>query len=528
MPDTTIAAAPAASPNNPPTAGAGRLPGATPGILPASPREPGAALVWLRRDLRAIDHAPLAQALSAHPQVWCAFVFDTDILGSLADRADRRVAFIHASLVELDVTLRNAGGGLIVRHGPGATSIVALARELGVSTVYAGRDYEPEAVARDAQTEAALAAEGRRFVTIKDQVVFERDEVLTGSNTPFSVFTPYRRAWEKRLAAQPEAIAEHRVAPAGRLAPPPGDAAIPTLEALGFEPVDLPALRIRTGASGAAALLEDFRRRIGGYGHDRDFPALKGPSYLSVHLRFGTVSVRSLMRAARDAVQQDPRAAAGAAVWQSELTWRDFYFQILHHHPRVTHRAFRPEYDAIAWEQGETADRLLTAWCEARTGYPLVDAAMRQLAQTGYMHNRLRMVTASFLVKDLGLDWRLGEAHFARQLIDFDLAANNGGWQWAASTGCDAQPWFRIFNPVTQSQKFDPQGRFIRRYLPELARLPDRAIHAPWLAGPLDLMEAGVRLGETYPRPVVDHDHARQRTLARFGAIKGAAAAGEV
>ena len=494
--------------------------------MPDMPK-PDTALVWLRRDLRLDDHAPLAQALAGHATVWCAFVFDTDILGRLPDREDRRVAFIHASLVELDATLRAAGGGLIVRHGPGAATLIALARELGVRAVYAGRDYEPEAVARDAQVEAALHAEGRRFVSVKDQVIFERDEVLTGAGTPFSVFTPYRRAWEKRLAAQPEAIADQTPRLEGRIAAPPAGAAIPSLESLGFAPVDLGAINVRTGAAGAAALLADFRRRIGGYGHDRDFPALKGPSYLSVHLRFGTVSVRRLVRTAREAVREDPRAADGAAVWQSELTWRDFYAQILHHHPRVVRHAFRPEYDAIVWEQGEHAERLLAAWCEARTGYPLIDAAMRQLARTGYMHNRLRMVTASFLVKDLGLDWRLGEAHFARQLIDFDLAANNGGWQWAASTGCDAQPWFRIFNPVTQSQKFDPQGRFIRRYLPELANLSDRAIHAPWLAGPLDLMAAGVRLGETYPRPVVDHDHARQRTLARFGAVKGSAAAGE-
>jgi deoxyribodipyrimidine photo-lyase len=298
---------------------------------------------------------------------------------------------------------------------------------------------------------------------------------------------------------------------------------MPTLADLGFEPVDLAALRVRTGASGAAALLADFRRRIGGYGHDRDFPALKGPSYLSVHLRFGTVSVRELVRMAREATAAEPRAAAGAAVWQAELTWRDFYFQILHHHPRVVGHAFRPEYDAIAWEQGEGAERLHAAWCEARTGYPLVDAAMRQLIATGYMHNRLRMVSASFLMKDLGIDWRWGERHFERLLIDFDLAANNGGWQWAASTGCDAQPWFRIFNPVTQSQKFDPQGRFIRRYLPELAGLSDKTIHAPWLAGPLELAAAGVRLGETYPRPVVDHDEARRRTLARYGVLKGQA-----
>jgi deoxyribodipyrimidine photo-lyase len=210
----------------------------------------------------------------------------------------------------------------------------------------------------------------------------------------------------------------------------------------------------------------------------------------------------------------------GAEVWLSELVWRDFYHQILHHHPHVAERAFKPAYDAIRWDHGPAADALFEAWCTGHTGYPLVDAAMRQLAQTGYMHNRLRMVVASFLCKDLGLDWRRGEAWFATHLNDFDLAANNGGWQWAASSGCDAQPWFRIFNPVSQSQKFDAQGRFIRRYLPELAALPDDLVHAPWLARPVDLAGAGIELGRDYPRPVVQHDAARQRTLQRYAVVR--------
>jgi deoxyribodipyrimidine photo-lyase len=216
----------------------------------------------------------------------------------------------------------------------------------------------------------------------------------------------------------------------------------------------------------------------------------------------------------------------GAEVWLSELIWRDFYHQILHHHPQVATRSFKPEFDRIRWEHGRHADELFAAWCEGRTGYPLVDAAMRQLVQTGYMHNRLRMVTASFLAKDLGVDWRRGEAWFALHLNDFDLAANNGGWQWAASSGCDAQPWFRIFNPVAQSEKFDPEGRFIRRYLPQLARLPDALIHAPWLARPVDLESAGVRLGVDVPRPVVDHSEARARTLQRYAVVKDAKGAG--
>ena len=270
------------------------------------------------------------------------------------------------------------------------------------------------------------------------------------------------------------------------------------------------------GMSGAQRLLDDFLTRIDSYAERRDFPAVKGPSYLSVHLRFGTVSIRTLARLAHEmSLQPDGR---GAATWLSELIWRDFYFMILAHHPRLAGGAsFKEEYDRLRWEQGPEADAAFAAWCEGRTGYPLIDAAMLQLNRTGYMHNRLRMVTASFLVKDLGVGWRLGERYFAEQLNDYDFAANNGGWQWAASTGCDAQPYFRIFNPITQSEKFDADGRFIKRYLPQLGKLPAKWIHAPWLAGAQRLAEFGVALGDNYPAPIVDHAHARARTLARFG-----------
>jgi deoxyribodipyrimidine photo-lyase len=237
-----------------------------------------------------------------------------------------------------------------------------------------------------------------------------------------------------------------------------------------------------------------------------------------VHLRFGTVSIRQLVALAHARAQPEP----GAAVWLSELIWRDFYHQIMHHHPHVVQRSFKPAYDQIAWETGDKAQFLFKAWCEGQTGYPLIDAAMAQINQTGYMHNRLRMVVASFLTKDLGLDWRWGEAYFATHLNDFDLAANNGGWQWAASSGCDAQPYFRIFNPINQSQKFDAQAKFIRRYLPQLAALPDKLIHAPWEAKPIDLQAAGVTLGTTYPHPVVNHDEARALTLTRYGVVKTA------
>ena len=279
---------------------------------------------------------------------------------------------------------------------------------------------------------------------------------------------------------------------------------------------------IATGASGGRRLFDDFTTRIGDYQRARDFPALKGPSYLGVHLRFGTVSIRELAaRAHALATAGD----AGAATWLHELVWRDFYFQVLANFPHVADaqgcsHSFKPAYDRIQWEQGDAAQKLFEAWCDGRTGYPLVDAAMAQINQTGYMHNRLRMVVASFLTKDLGIDWRWGERYFARQLNDYDLAANNGGWQWASSSGCDAQPYFRIFNPVSQSRKFDPQGKFIRRYLPQLARLPTPALHEPWTAGPQALAAAGVELGRNYPAPIVRHDEARERTLRRYEAVR--------
>jgi deoxyribodipyrimidine photo-lyase len=269
--------------------------------------------------------------------------------------------------------------------------------------------------------------------------------------------------------------------------------------------------------SGAEKLLQDFWPRMDAYEDTRNFPSVKGPSYLSVHLRFGTISIRQLVALA---LQRQIEGSAGAATWLGELVWRDFYFQILANFPHVATAAFKREYDAIAWEEGERANERFAAWCQGATGYPLVDAAMAQLNQTGYMHNRLRMVAGSFLVKHLGIHWQWGERYFAEKLNDFDLAANNGGWQWVSSSGCDAQPYFRIFNPITQSEKFDAQGKFIKRYLPQLAGLSAKAIHAPWLAKPVELAAANVRLGENYPLPVVDHATARERTLQRYKAVR--------
>ncbi|CAA9410447.1 MAG: Deoxyribodipyrimidine photolyase, partial [uncultured Ramlibacter sp.] len=416
-----------------------------------------AGLVWFRRDLRAQDQAALYHALKSCRQVHCAFVFDTGILASLP-RHDRRVEFIRESLVQLDEDLRalagNADAGLIVLHGAARSELPALARRLAVQSVFANRDYEPSAIARDAEVRGALAEAGIALHLSKDQAVFDGQELLTQAGRPYAVFTPYKNAWLAKVDAfylKAYPVERH----AGALAPRPAEfrRAPPPLADIGFAPTNLAQLPVPTGSRGAARLLDDFLGRMDRYHDTRDFPAAKGPSYLSVHLRFGTVSVRSL---ARQAHAFAAAGQAGAATWLGELIWRDFYFQVLANFPHVADEqdnghSFRREYDAIAWEKGPRARTLFEAWCEGRTGYPLVDAAMAQLNQTGYMHNRLRMVTASFLCKDLGVDWRWGERYFARQLNDYDLSANNGGWQWASSSGCDAQPYFRIFNPVSQS-----------------------------------------------------------------------------
>ena len=490
------------------------------------------ALVWFRRDLRCDDHAALATALREARCVFCVFVFDRDILDTLEDRAQRRVEFIHDSLHALHAALAARGGALTVLHARARQAIPVLARELGVAAVYANRDYEPAAIARDADVERELAAQGVAWRGFKDQVIFEPYEVLTRDSRAFSVFTPYKNAWlakfeprhaaahvvqaKGNLAAHDAAIgavarAERELAGGDGTRAAPGDH-IPTLEQLGFERSNLRELKMPTGLDGARALWDDFRGRLRHYRERRDYPAVKGPSYLSVHLRFGTISIRELVREA--AAHDDD----GARTWLSELIWREFYFMILFHHPQVVTHAFRPEFDDIRFPGGR--DRF-EAWCEGRTGYPIVDAGMRQLNTSGYMHNRLRMITASFLVKDLHVDWRWGERYFARKLNDYDLSADNGGWQWAASTGCDAQPYFRIFNPVTQSERFDADGRFIRMYLPELAQVSTAHIHAPWLMTPAEQAAAGVTIGKDYPLPMVDHAQSRAITLELFGKQRG-------
>jgi len=452
---------------------------------------PGDALCWIRRDLRLHDHAALSAATKNHDRVAVVFVFDRLILDALEDRDDKRVTFIYDSLAEIDTTLRAQGSRLIVLHGAPVELIPRLALDLKVDAVYANHDDEPYAAPRDQTVSDALKSQGQRLLTFKDHVIFERQEVTTQSGGDFRVYTPYMRAWRARL--RPADTAERQVDATKIWTHLPES--VPGLAPLtdyGFEKGNL---WLTPGITGGQERLQAFTQALPHYGQRRDYPAIAGTSGLSVHLRFGTISIREAVRHAQHHDSQ------GSTKWLNELIWRDFYQMIMSRFPEAMTTSFKPEYRDLHWPG---LPEHLQAWKEGQTGYPIVDAAMRELRQTGWMHNRLRMIVASFLTKDLLVSWQDGEAHFARYLLDFDLASNNGGWQWAASTGVDAQPYFRIFNPTSQSLKFDPEGTYIRRWVPEIAHLNAKDIHAPW--------QLGLMAPADYPAPIVDH--ATQRALA--------------
>jgi deoxyribodipyrimidine photo-lyase len=467
-------------------------------------------IFWFRRDLRVADNAGLAAAADDAVRVVPVFVFDRDILDDLAERRDRRVTFIHESVKELRLRLRAYGSDLIVLHGDPLRCIVEMAETFDADAVYVNRDYEPYAKTRDDAVARALAAQGRHFRGFKDQVIFESDEVAKRDGSAYSVFTPYKNAWLRRFeeeglhGAPPDLPREADLGRCATTAALHGYGDPWSLRDLGFEE-EVPWLV--PGEEAARERLSKFIPRMSRYTEDRNYPQRTGTSGLSAHLRFGTISIRECVRAVR------AHPSPGADSWLSELIWREFYQSILDSFPFVVNHAFHQQYDAIVWPG---TDAHFDAWCNGRTGYPIVDAAMRQFNATGWMHNRLRMIVAMFLTKDLLVDWRRGEEYFAAGLLDFELASNNGGWQWSASTGVDAAPYFRIFSPVLQSRKFDPDGAYIRTWIPELRGFDHRRIHWPVESHITQQQTARCIIGEDYPSPIVDHAEQKNKAVALF------------
>ncbi len=461
---------------------------------------------WVRRDLRLHDNYALRAALAHGGQVVPVFVLDPTLL-SAADVSDKRVAFLFGGLRALDADLRARGSRLVVRRGEPLAELSRLVAELGAEALYAEADPWPYGRRRDARVAAALPLHLMPGLTVHPS-----DVILKADRTPYTVFTPFSRAWKalplptsaqlwappERLPAVPEQLES---------LPVPDDPALPA--SVPFPPGEAEALRR------LRAFAQDAAGPIARYAKDRNRMDLDGTSRLSPYLRFGMVSASRAAVAALQAMEKapDPAARKGAETWLNELIWREFYMAILYHYPHVLEHAFQEQLRDIPWRNDEAE---FSAWCAGRTGYPVVDAAMRQLVTTGWMHNRARMIVASFLVKDLLVDWRWGERFFMQHLVDGDPAANNGGWQWTAGVGTDAAPYFRVFNPSLQGAKFDPEGAYVRRWVPELANVPLKYLHEPWKMPLSEQIKAGCRIGKDYPAPLVDHAVARERTLAAY------------
>ena len=423
------------------------------------------AVFWFRRDLRLDDNAGLYHALKSKDSVLPIFIFDKNILDKLEDKNDKRVEFIHDAILDLNTKLTELNSSIKVFYSTPEKVFKELVKEYEITTVYTNHDYEPYADERDLGVKEFLVKHKIGFKSYKDQCIFEKDEVTKDDGKPYTVFTPYSRKWKLRLTDYHVKPYPNKKYFSNFLKS--DSFQIPTLKQLGFEKTDL-----ETPSKTISKLV------VTNYKEQRDFPAIKGTSKLSVHLRFGTVSIRALAK----------QALVLNETWLNELIWRDFYMTILYHFPHAAKNSFKPQYDRIVWRNNETEFK---AWCEGKTGFPIVDAGMRELNNTGFMHNRVRMIVASFLVKDLLIDWRWGEAYFAQKLLDFDLSANNGGWQWASGSGCDSAPYFRVFNPTEQTKKFDPKYEYIKKWIPEF-NTPD------------------------YPKPIVDHAAARLRVLAVY------------
>lgn len=425
------------------------------------------SLFWFRRDLRLDDNTGLFYAYQQEKNVLPLFIFDKNILDKLEDRDDARVTFIHDQIQRLSRELAAFGTSILVKYGNPLEVYQELLERYEIQVVYTNRDYEPYAKERDAAVATKLKEKGIQFLDFKDQVIFEKDEILNGSGDYYKVFTPYSRAWMDRfhksniqsLSLDPRKNSFFQTPPLPIL----------SLEEMGFQRsgIEIPPLQTDESV-------------ISTYDKTRNFPAILGTTRLGIHLRFGTLSVRKLAL----------KAIGLNQTYLNELIWREFYMMILYHNPQVVDQAFKPAYDQIEWRRSEEDFK---KWCEGKTGYPIVDAGMRELNATGYMHNRVRMIVASFLTKHLLIDWRWGEAYFAKKLLDFELSSNNGGWQWAAGTGTDAQPYFRVFNPESQTEKFDKELKYIRKWVPEFGT-------------------------QDYPKPMVDHKFARQRAIDTYQA----------
>lgn len=429
--------------------------------------ENGHILFWFRRDLRTTDNIGLAKALEESPPLLPLFIFDPEILSKLEEKADPRVSFIHERVRSIDSELREKGSGLKVLYQEPEQAFAELLEKLDIASVHCNRDHEPYAIERDERLGRLLKNEGIPFHLHDDQNLFPPERVRKDDGSPYKVFTPFKRKARKLLEPSDLEGTVSEPAPEKLAAAPPHN--IPELQELGFHPSSIPI-----------PSPEIDRELIADYHEKRDHPIQEGTTRAGIHLRFGSLSIRKLARKGWELNE----------TFLNELIWRDFFQTILREFPHVVDRSFKPEFDAIEWENDEEA---FDAWCEGRTGYPMVDAGMRELSATGYMHNRCRMVTASFLTKHLLIDWRWGEAWFARKLLDYELASNNGNWQWAAGCGCDAAPYFRIFNPQRQLQRFDPNGEYVKKWVPE------------WGTG-------------SYPEPIVEHAGARERALERYRA----------
>jgi deoxyribodipyrimidine photo-lyase len=466
------------------------------------------AIWWIRRDLRLTDNLALAEAIRAADQVLPAFILDSKLLHSRFV-GEKRLAFLWEGLRSLEAQLKQRGSSLIIRSGAPERALAELMSESGAEAIFAESDVSPYATSRDDRLGRHLP-----FRLCGSPAIHPPGSVTKVNGEPYTVFTPFSRAWKKLPLPHPNQIPQ---APGQISTDAKGTIRRLTSEQFPDEPSPV-KIPLAAGEPKAMKRLHAFldgpSAPIYHYDQERDQPAMEGTSQLSPYLRFGMLSARYVAGLALEASRQAPDEAAGKAAeaWMNELIWRDFYLHILYHYPRVRKGNFRLK--EIHWR---IAPQDLEAWQQARTGYPIVDAAMRQLVRHGWMHNRLRMIVASFLTKDLLIDWRLGEEFFMQHLLDGDPAANNGGWQWSAGTGSDSAPYFRIFNPVSQSRKHDPEGTYIRRWLPELGRVPDEYIHAPWEMPAEIQIQAGCRIGVDYPFPIVDHAQAKERTLRAYG-----------